>query len=82
MQEIIKEWNLTNKVFVITTDNGANIIKAIRYMNRIKCLPCTSHTLQLVVGKGLNFVKVLIARAKRLIYFFMSSKQSERLVEA
>jgi len=41
--------------------------------------PCTAHTLQLVIGKGLAPVKLLVGRAKRFIDFFMSPKQSERL---
>jgi len=57
--------------------------KAIEEMNlvssNITWQPCTAHTLQLVVGKGLACVKLLVLRAKRLIDFFMRSKQSERL---
>ena len=34
---------------------------------------------QLIVGKGLSSIKVLVGRAKRLIDFFMRPKQSERL---
>ena len=43
--------------------------------------PCTAHTLQLIVGKGLNSVKLLVLRAKRLIDFFLRPKQSEKLEE-
>jgi len=35
--------------------------------------------LQLIVGKGLACVKLLVLRAKQLIDFFMRPKQSERL---
>ena len=45
-------------------------------------LPCTAHTIQLVVGKGLLTAEVLIARAKRLINFFTLPKQNERLLNA
>ena len=48
-------------------------------MNAIEWQGCDAHTLQLIIGKGLVPVKVLIKRVKRLIEFFMSSKQSERL---
>ncbi|GET01380.1 zinc finger BED domain-containing protein 1-like [Rhizophagus clarus] len=42
-----------------------------------------THTLQLTIGKGLNLVKTLILRAKRLIDFFnFSPKQRERLQTA
>ena len=48
-------------------------------MNAIQWQGCDAHTLQLIIGKGLVPVKVLVKRVKRLIEFFMSSKQSERL---
>ncbi|GES96275.1 zinc finger BED domain-containing protein 1-like [Rhizophagus clarus] len=70
---------------VIVTDNRANMKKAIKEMNKIasniKWQPCTAHTLQLVVGKGLNSVKLLVLRAKKLIDFFLRPKQSQRLEE-
>jgi hypothetical protein len=80
---VFDEWKLRDKVFIITTDNGSNMQKAIKDMesvtNNILWQPCSAHTLQLVVGKGLNPIKVLIGRAKRLIDFFLRPKQSERL---
>ena len=82
---ILDNWNLREKTNVIVTDNGANMKKAIKEMNEIasniKWQPCTAHTLQLVVGKGLNSVKLLILRAKKLIDFFLRPKQSQRLEE-
>ncbi len=53
-------------------------IEYIRYSN-IKWQPCAAHTLQLVVGKGLSSIKLLVLRVKRLIDFFLRPKQSERL---
>jgi len=80
---ILDQWEIREKVHMITTDNGANMKKAIKDMNsaasNIKWQPCAAHTLQLVVGKGLNLVKILVLRAKRLIDFFLRPKQSERL---
>ena len=35
--------------------------------------------MQLVIGKRLNPIKLLVLRAKRLIDFFLRPKQSERL---
>jgi hypothetical protein len=66
-------------VFYITTDNGSNVKKAILDLEGVNWLKCTAHTLQLVVGKGMKPAEILIARAKRLIDFFMRPKQSERL---
>jgi hypothetical protein len=82
---ILDEWGLREKTNVIVTDNGANMKRAIKEMNEItsniKWQPCVAHTLQLVVGKGLNSVKLLVLRAKRLIDFFLRPKQSQRLEE-
>jgi hypothetical protein len=79
LEETLEEWKLREKVFVITTDNGANMKKAISDMNLIKWQACGAHTLQLIIGKGLVPAKPLILRVKRLIDFFMRPKQSERL---
>jgi len=80
---LLDEWKLREKVHIITINNGSNMKKAINDLSiistNIKWQPCTTHTLQLVVGKGLNIVKLLVLRAKRLIDFFLRPKQSERL---
>ena len=41
-------------------DNGSNMVKAGRLMTELTRLPCTAHTLQLVIGKGLLPAEVLI----------------------
>jgi hypothetical protein len=79
LEEVLEKWNLREKVFVITTDNAANMKKAISDMDAIEWQGCSAHTLQLIIGKGLVPVKALIMRVKRLIEFFMRPKQSERL---
>lgn len=79
LESILNEWNIYDKIFTITTDNANNIKKCVQNMEGISWLPCTAHTLQLVVGKGMKPAEVLIARAKQLINFFMRPKQSERL---
>jgi hypothetical protein len=82
---ILDNWGLREKTNVIVTDNGANMKKAIKEINEIvpniRWQPCTAHTLQLVIGKGLNSVKLLVLRAKKLIDFFLRPKQSQRLEE-
>jgi hypothetical protein len=50
-------------------------------MEDIIRLPCTAHTLQLVVGKGLMLAEALVARAKRLMLFFTSPKQMDKLIK-
>ena len=78
LEEIFEKWKLREKVFTITTDNAANMKKAISNMN-VEWQGCSAHTLQLIIGKGLIPVKALIIRVKWLIEFFTRPKQSERL---
>ena len=52
--------------------------KCVELLNEIKWVGCFSHTLQLVIGKGLFVIQNLILRVKRLIDFFMIPKQFER----
>ncbi|CAG8678535.1 12202_t:CDS:2, partial [Ambispora gerdemannii] len=79
IQLIIEKWSLQKKVIAIVTDNRSNMIKAILYLNNITRIPCTAHTLQLAIGKGLALVLVFISRAKCLNQFFTYPKQIERL---
>ena len=51
----------------------------VELLNGINWIGCFLHTLQLVVGKGLFVAQNLVLRVKRLIDFFMTPKQSERL---
>ncbi|GES97438.1 zinc finger BED domain-containing protein 1-like [Rhizophagus clarus] len=81
VNSIIDYWELNEKVQSIVTDNAANIKKAVSGMANIDWQGCSSHTLQLVVGKSMKPCRALIARAKRLIQFFLQPKHSEQLEE-
>ncbi|RIB07792.1 hypothetical protein C2G38_397789 [Gigaspora rosea] len=58
------------------------MIKALDFMQDIIRIPCTAHTLQLVVGKGLLEIENLVKRAKKLMLYFTTLKQTQRLLEA
>ena len=73
---------LENKVKAAVTDNGSNMVKAIREWDDVDHIPCSAHTLQLCVIKGLEKAKSFTKRFKKLIEFFNSPKQNERLEEA
>lgn len=81
IRSIIQKWEIEDHIITITTDNGANVVAAIRELAPIKRFPCAAHTLQLAIGKGLKVVKNLSARAKQLINFFSTQKQVERLIK-
>lgn len=79
LEQVLENWKIRDLVFTVTTDSGSNVKKAIQDMEGVNWLRCTAHTLNLVIGKGMKPAEVLIARAKRLIDFFLRPKQSERL---
>ena len=77
MLKSIEKWEIKSHVVSITTDNGANVVAAIRNLTSIKSLSYAAHTLQLAIGKGLKVVEALVFRAKQLINFFSTQKQIE-----
>jgi hypothetical protein len=79
LKEIMSFWQIHDKVHIITTDNGRNMLSACELLSQ-KRLSCTAHTLNLVVQKGLLPAEHLIARVKRIIQFFSTPKQGERLL--
>jgi hypothetical protein len=81
IKKAIHKWEIERQVVSITTDNGANVVAAIRGLLPIKRLSCAAHTLQLAISKGLKVVEDLILRVKNLINFFSTQKQIERLIK-
>ena len=57
------------------------MVWAGRLINEIIRLLYMTHTLQLVIEKGLFPAEVLVTWAKRLINFFTIPKQTEKLLE-
>ena len=82
LEDILNEWHIHEKVYIITTDNASNMKKCIQDMEGVDRLGCVAHTIQLIIGKGMKPAEILIARVKQLIDFFMRPKQSERLEDA
>lgn len=79
LNAILESWNLKDKCFAATTDNGANIKKAISLMN-IESIGCAAYTLHLSVTKGLVPLKQFIKRVNNFIHFFaLSPKQMGQL---
>ncbi|CAB4404794.1 unnamed protein product [Rhizophagus irregularis] len=81
IKKAIQKWEIESQVISITTDNGANMVAAIRNLAPIKRLSCAAHTLQLAINKGLKVVEDLVLRVKQLINFFSTQKQIERLIK-
>jgi hypothetical protein len=81
IKKAIQKWEIESYVASITTDNGANMVAAIRDLTPIKRLSCAAHTLQLAISKGLKVIEDLVLRVKQLINFFSTQKQIERLIK-
>jgi len=84
---LICRWRLETSVFTIATDNGANMVKGIKllnkdYFNNVIRQPCAAHTLQLSVQEGLKQCKQIHRRIKSLQAFFRLPKQAQRLRDA
>ena len=80
---MFQEWNISDKVFGSTTDNGQNIVNAIGLLG-LQHFPCLAHTLQLSIKKALNISKVhsTIGRCKKLVeHFNKSPKETYKLRE-
>ena len=79
IQDKLKVLGLEKKVIIAVTDNGSNMVKAIGEWNGVERVPCSAHTLQLCVLKGLRKIKPYLRRFTKLNQFFESPKQTERL---
>ena len=53
MRLYVDKYNLMSKVVAITTDGGANVVKAVRLLRQTR-MPCIAHLLNLVLTKGLG----------------------------
>ena len=70
MDKKVKEFELETKMFCAITNNNANMKKAINLWDSIKHLPCSAHTLQLIVIKALKIIKPCTKQIHNLIKFF------------
>src|ERR1044071_3495034 len=79
IQNKLKVLGLEKKVNIAITDNGSNMVKAIREWDGVDRVACSTHTLQLCVYKGLKQIKPYLNKYSKLNQFFESPKQMERL---
>lgn len=79
INKICEEWGLSHdKVVCVTTDNGANMVKAIEItFGRAKHIRCTyiAHTLNLAVDNAVatNDIKSFLDKVRKIVTWFHQS---------
>ena len=84
LRQSLDEWGIYKKVLIVTTDNAANIRKAIVDEMSLTHLGCIGHTLQLSIGKALQLPPVarVLGRVRKLVdHFHKSTKATYELRE-
>ncbi|XP_028179231.1 zinc finger BED domain-containing protein 4-like [Ostrinia furnacalis] len=83
LNEIIAEFNLTNKVHMVIRDNAYNMQAAMRCGNFLS-IGCVAHTLQLVIhdvifkdATSMNLIK----KCRKVVGHFKRSEQASRYLE-
>ena len=74
MQCSFDEWDITDKVVMVTTDNGPNIQNSITDELNFSHLGCVGHTLQLSIGRALELTPVsrVLGRVRNLWSIFIN----------
>lgn len=80
---IFNEWNISNKIVTIVSDNGANIKHAINDHLLKYHHPCVAHTLNLSLNESINqnteFLRVLKIFRAIVGHFKHSNLATEKL---
>lgn len=77
LTSILDEWNiLISKIRCIITDNGSNMVAAIKVIvSEKKHLPCFPHTINLIVEAGLKHdsIKTIISKVRTIVKWVKNS---------
>ena len=83
LTSVTNEWEITDKIVCVVTDNASNIVAAVR-LNGWKHMPCFAHTLNLIVQDSINGDSQLTEIQKKcrniVSYFHRSSKATNKLL--
>ncbi|XP_061734385.1 E3 SUMO-protein ligase ZBED1-like [Nerophis ophidion] len=78
LKKTTDEWGITSKVHAVVTDNGANMVSAVR-KTCWKHIPCFSHTLNLIVKDSIKADTSLESRFEKcsaIVRFFHHSTRA------
>ncbi|CAK1586661.1 unnamed protein product [Parnassius mnemosyne] len=75
LAEEVQKWGLQNKVVCVVTDNASNIVAAVRN-NNWRHIPCFAHTLNIVLGDGLQIIQAELSKIKDIVLYFKQSSNA------
>ncbi|XP_072400709.1 zinc finger BED domain-containing protein 4-like [Diabrotica undecimpunctata] len=81
LRRVITEWDLHNKIFIVITDNAANVKKAILEELQLKHLGCLAHTINLIAQDGLKVIESLIEKVKLVVSLFKRSNLAKEKLD-
>lgn len=82
LKQVISDFEITNKVSAIVSDNAPNIVAAIR-QGEWRGIGCFAHSLNLIVQTATAEIADTINKAKKIVeYFHKSSQASSKLLNA
>ncbi|XP_055836664.1 E3 SUMO-protein ligase ZBED1-like [Episyrphus balteatus] len=77
LEMVIAEWDLQGKVSAVVTDNAANVVASVRYVEEIQSsYCCAAHTLQICIKRSLQSVQayqIILKKASTLVSHFHHS---------
>lgn len=78
---ILRNWELSEKIHAVVTDNARNITGAIK-LTGWPHLPCLAHTLNLVVQDALKLIHPIQCKAKKIVeHFHRSTTAATKLTD-
>ncbi|KAM8714618.1 hypothetical protein ACLKA7_001038 [Drosophila subpalustris] len=80
LKKTIGDWEMTNKVTAIVTDNAANILGAVNQGNW-RSIACFAHTINLVVQSSLSSTESIISRSKSIVGYFHRSANGLKVLK-
>ena len=75
LKRMTEEWGIQDKIVACTTDNAANMVRAIQLCNW-RHVPCFAHSLNLVVQTSLEVITETRAKVKAVVEYFKRSPQA------
>lgn len=74
IKTILHDFEISNKVTAIISDNAANIVAAVR-LGQWRGIGCFAHTLNLIIQSALREVISIITKVRKIVEYFHRSSQ-------